>query len=275
MKILLLLIWLIFSSLISISKSSAQETTPATPIVMVTEIPSESPSPTDTPLIPSLEKSGVELLKDRPWLQDLYSWNESFDLSHQQIQANQTGAYCIGNGRAFALVGLSNPLWSWSNLYGDSYQEPDLGALHMSVTRAGLEIPMPKQQIGWVKRSGIVKVSAEGQFLEVETYDFAPAQISDENSWDNPSVLIRLVRIVNKGDQPENDLDIELKIQPAWNVQLKEVVEGNDLIIDQKVLEQKSEPFGGWEPLILEMYAFGIIIFIIVFHLFNRIVKLG
>ncbi len=179
-------------------------------------------------------------MKDRPWLNELYSWNENFDLDKQQVKANQTGAYCFGNGHAFALVGLSSPLWNWSNLYGDSYQEPDLGGLHMSVTRAGLDVWMPKQQIGWVKRSGAVRVHAEGSGLTVESYDFAPAQLSDDNAWDNPSALVRMVHLINSGSQPESDLDIELKIMPAWNVKLKEKEEGRDLLLDQRAARAKK-----------------------------------
>src|SRR5581483_567895 len=196
-------------------------------------------SPTATPIILSLEKSGSEFSKLRPWLQDVYSWNETFDLDHQQVKANETGAYCIGNGRAFALVGLSSPLWNWSNLYGASYQEPDLGGLHMNVTRAGIEVWMPKQKIGWVKRSGVVRVQTEGKGLSIESYDFAPAQFTETNAWNNPGVLVRMVHLTNRGDNPETDLDIELKVQEAWNVKLKTREEGRDLVFDQKAAPAK------------------------------------
>src|SRR5580658_2354101 len=80
-------------------------------------------------------KTAAAPLPVRPWLNDLFSWNETFDVGHQQVQPNETGAYCVGNGHAFALVGLTNPLWTLSNIYGATYQEPDLGGLRMSVTR--------------------------------------------------------------------------------------------------------------------------------------------
>lgn len=196
--------------------------------------------PTPNSATKALEKAGAQILRDRPWLGDLYSWNETFDLDRRQVAANQSGAYCIGNGRAFALVGLNNPLWTWSNLYGASYQEPDLGVLRMNVTRAGIEASVPKQQIGWVRRSGVVKVRAEGQGLVVESYDFAPVSPSDDNAWDNPAALVRMVHVVNTSDHPETDLDIELKLQPAWNVHLTEKVEGRDLVIDQRAARAKK-----------------------------------
>src|ERR1700679_546727 len=177
------------------------------------------PSPTEVVFKLPLEKAGDQVLKDRPWLTQLYSWNETYDLEKQQYQMNKAGAYCIGNGKTFALVGLATPLWSWSNIYGDSYQEPDLGSLHMSVTRAGLDAWTPVQKIGWVKRSGVVSVHAEGKGLVVESYDFAPVT-SEEDHWDNPAVLVRLVHIINTSDQRDNDLDIAFKIQSSWNVKI-------------------------------------------------------
>ncbi len=206
------------------------------------------PSPIETPIVLStavsnklsLEKAGAQVLTDRPWLNDLYSWNETYHLDKQPLKINESGAYCIGNGKTFALIGLASPLWSWSNIYGDSYQEPDLGALHMSVTRAGVEAWMPQQQIGWVRRSGVVKVHAEGNGLTVETYDFAPvANNKEDSAWDNPPVLVRLVHLTNTSDHSENDLDIQLKIQSAWNVKPKIKVEDRDLVIDQKAARAK------------------------------------
>ncbi len=202
---------------------------PLGPSPAVTAEPTLSP----TPSVRSLEKAGADLLAERPWLTDLYSWNENFDLDQQQVEANQSGAYCIGNGRAFALIGLSAPLWTWTNLYGASYQEPDLGSLRMDVTRAGLSIELPKQQIGWVRRSGVVRVRAQGKGLTVETYDFAPVFPSEDNAWDNTAVLVRMVHLLNTGSQPENDLDVELKIQPEWNAKLEEKTEGKELIVEQ------------------------------------------
>jgi hypothetical protein len=197
------------------------------------------PSPTMVSIKLSLEKAGDQVLKDRPWLTQLYSWNETYDLTKQQYQMNTAGAYCVGNGKTFALVGLATPLWSWSNIYGDSYQEPDLGSLKMSVTRAGLDAWTPLQKIGWVKRSGVVSVHAEGTGLVVESYDFAPVT-SEEDHWDNPAALVRLVHIINTGDHREGDLDIAFKIQSSWNIKINPRQVGNDLVIDQKAARAKK-----------------------------------
>lgn len=235
----LLPLLLALSSLVFTLPAGSQEPTqPETPLPPPIVAPT---SPTPTPIINrALEKAGPQVYIERPWLNDLYSWNETFDLDHQQVKPRETGAYCVGNGRAFALIGLSSPLWNWSNLYGASYQEPDLGAMRMEVTRAGNSIWMPKQQIGWVKRSGLVKVRAEGNGLTVESYDFAPVTATDENAWNNPPILVRLVRVQNNGNQAETDIDIALKNQSAWNVKLTKKVEGRDLIIDQKAARAKK-----------------------------------
>lgn len=213
----------------------------ATPLATYIQV--SAPTPTSTPFVHSLEKAGADFLKERSWLADLYSWNETFDLDRQDVQPNKTGAYCVGNGRAFALIGLSSPLWNWSNLYGDSYQEPDMGGMTMNVTRSGSEMACPKQTIGWVKRSGVVRVRARGKDLMVETYDFAPVTPSENNAWDNPAVLVRMVRLVNTSAQEETDLEIALKIQPEWNVKFTTREEGRDLVWEQEAIHAKRKTF--------------------------------
>ncbi len=235
----------LLNSLLLIPAGAGLSGEPLTPLVAAAPAPMTATAavPTPTPSTQSLEKAGADFLKDRPWLSDLYSWNETFDMDHQKVEANKSGAYCVGNGRSFALVGLSAPLWNWSNIYGASYQEPDLGSMHMSVTRAGQDIDTPKQQIGWVRRSGVIKVRAEGQALSVESYDFAPVAPSDNNAWDNPAVLVRLVHLVNSGGQDQNDLDIELKVQPEWNLKYEVKDEERDVLWEQKPKKPKKKTF--------------------------------
>jgi hypothetical protein len=218
---------------IAASALSDQDSVPVvlSPPIVIVKTPEPTVSP--TPSVHSLEKAGAELLKDRAWLTDLYSWTKTFDLENEEVEANKTGAYCIGNGRAFALIGLSAPLWNWSNLYGASYQSPELGGLRMEITRGGQATLTPKQKIGWLRRSGVVKVRAEGKGLTVESYDFAPVTASEESSWNNPPVLVRLVHILNTGDRVESDLDVELKVQPTWNSRLAQKADGRDLMLDQ------------------------------------------
>ena len=226
---------------------------PATPLVISATTPTlvAAPKLSPTPSTQSLENAGADFLKDRSWMNDLYSWNETFDLDHQKVEANKTGAYCVGNGRCFALVGLSAPLWNWSNLYGASYQEPDLGGMHMTITQAGLEVAYPKQRIGWVRRSGVVKVHAEGPTLTLESYDFAPVAPSDNNAWDNPPVLVRLVHLTNSGNQDQNDLDIELKVQPEWNLKYSVKDQEHEVLWEQMPKKPKKKTYwrlGSFNP---------------------------
>ena len=125
------------------------------PSVTPTLVPEQTTPPAQPEASPA-----EDLTQDRPWLSDLYSWHESYNLNRGGVSAQRAGAYCVGNGHAFALVGLESPLWDWSDLYGDSYQEPDLGHMQMGLSRDGAEVALPQQQIGWVRRSGVVKVRA-------------------------------------------------------------------------------------------------------------------
>ncbi|MGH7739618.1 MAG: hypothetical protein ACREL1_05675, partial [bacterium] len=227
-SILLKIFGAILGLFLSLGSSRAQ-------LVSIGLPPAHAPSPAvETPVVTPLSLNLLENLgQDRPWLDDLYQWNESYNLDPKGVSAPTAGAYCVGNGRSFALIGLESPLWDWSDIYGDSYQEPNLGHLKMEVTRGGEEVRLSHQQIGWVRRSGLVRVQASGSGLLVETYDFAPAQWG--RKWaDNPSVLIRLVHIVNQGSVTENSLGLRFKMTPAWNVQAQYLSEKDGLVIVQK-----------------------------------------
>jgi hypothetical protein len=193
-----------------------------------------------TPVIPSDIVN--DLSQEVSWLNDLYIWHEAHNLTRSGVLAQQSGAYCIGNGHSFALIGLESPLWDWSDLYGDSYQEPDLGSMQMGLTRNGVDITFSQQEIGWVRRSGVVKVKERGSGLTVETYDFAPCQW--EREWvDNPPVLIRLVHITNQSAEIQSALELHFKIISAWNVKANVKTDKNDLIIMQKPTKSKKRTY--------------------------------
>src|ERR1700679_408741 len=105
------------------------------PAATSTIAPNINPSPTVS--APVSQGSLETLGQDHPWLSDLYQWNESYNLDKGGVSAQKAGAYCVGNGHSFALIGLESPLWDWSNIYGDSYQEPDLGHFQMGISRDG------------------------------------------------------------------------------------------------------------------------------------------
>ncbi|HVM32856.1 MAG TPA: hypothetical protein VMU88_06960 [bacterium] len=179
---------------------------------------------------------------DRPWMEDLYQWNEAYNLDRGGVSAQKAGAYCVGNGHSFVLIGLESPLWDWSDIYGDSYQEPDLGHFQMALTRGGAEVRLAQQQIGWVRRSGLVRVSAQGNGLSVESYDFAPCQWNRQ--WaDNPPAIIRLVHVVNEGSTTEDSLGVRFKVTPAWNVQAQFKGDHNDLSIVQRQAKAKRRTY--------------------------------
>ncbi len=208
------------------------------PNATLTVAPDLTPSPT----VSAAGEPSESLGQDRPWLNDLYLWNESYNLDKGGVSAQKAGAYCVGNGHSFTLIGLESPLWDWSSIYGDSYQEPDLGHFQMGISRDGSDVRLAQQKIGWVRRSGVVKVQAQGNGLLVESYDFAPCQWN--RSWeDNPPALIRVVRVVNQGSVTESSLSLHFKIIPAWNVQAQFKTEKNDSVIIQKPTRAKRRTY--------------------------------
>jgi hypothetical protein len=186
-------------------------------------------------------ETGAAPFKDRAWLQDLYAWKESY-AADQEAPPQESGAYCIGNGRAFAMLGPGGALWNWSSLYGASYVAPDLGALAMSLTRDGSEVALPSRGIGWVRRSGVVRARAEGGGLALETYDFAPAG-PKLGAWDNPPALVRVVRVMNTGSKLQAQLRLSFKLQPAWAVKHQLSPGAKDLFLEQFPAQGKQRTY--------------------------------
>ena len=157
-------------------------------------------------------------LEAHPWLEDLALFRESYDFSKDKIEAQTSGAYVVGNGRSFALIGLSAPLWNWSNLYGASYQEPSLGSIRMSVRDRDGKVILNRQTIRWVRRSGVVRVTAQNNSMTVDAVDFAPAA-PDPALWDNPAALVRWVRVRNTGDRKLQGVILAFHISGGWDVE--------------------------------------------------------
>ncbi len=182
-----------------------------------------------------------DCLANRPWLTELYAWQETHEAG-REIEAKKAGAYSIGNGRSFAMIGLYDSLWTWSSVYGASYVAPELGGLRMRVLRRGTELSLGRQQIGWVRRSGVVRVKAELQGLTVETYDLAPVN-SGQEAWDNPPALLRIVRVANTGEVDQGGLELELKLQPAWALKHTQGIDSNDVLLEQEPGKGKKRTF--------------------------------
>jgi hypothetical protein len=231
--------WLIAASLAAQEDSIGLEpdSTP-TPAAEAVSTPLPVSAAADATMPNLLENLG----QDRPWLDDLYQWNESYNLDKGGVTAQKAGAYCVGNGHSFVLIGLESPLWDWSDIYGDSYQEPDLGHFQMTLAREGAEVRLAQQQIAWVRRSGVVRVTAQGNGLTVESYDFAPCQWNRD--WaDNPAAIIRLVHVVNQSSVTVDSLSLRFKVIPAWNVQAQFKNERNDLVMVQRPTRAKARTY--------------------------------
>ncbi len=198
-----------------------------TPSADATPAPS-SPSPAASPepkeASPTVSAASDPGFDARPWLKDLYQWKE--ERPWGALDPAQSGAYGIGNGRAFALLGITAPIWTWTNLYGNTYQEPSLGSLKMVLRQKGEDLSFDRQCIGWVRRSGAVEVEATGGPLQVTTVDFAPAGSPNGEGgnaapglgWDNPAALVRIVRVRNTSGEPQSGLEVAFKLVEAWNV---------------------------------------------------------
>lgn len=112
-----------------------------------------------------------------PWLQDLSPWITHLDPPNDRIRRRFEGAYGMGNGRVFGIVGLGDPVNTLSNHTGPHYNSGQnfFGDVSITVERAGGRIS-PQRQWAWrVDQTAIngTQVEWEGG-VYLTTVDFVP-----------------------------------------------------------------------------------------------------
>jgi hypothetical protein len=115
-----------------------------------------------------------ELLGQLPWLKTgLEQWQQRASAAAHLPSYAEVGAYPVGNGRVFGIVGLGWPFGALSNLIGPSYQKQVgfLGAVVPWLLAGGKEIPLLDQTVTWCAQAPVVRVSERSdQGLGLELY---------------------------------------------------------------------------------------------------------
>ncbi|MCD6351635.1 MAG: hypothetical protein J7M26_05905, partial [Armatimonadetes bacterium] len=117
--------------------------------------------------------SGEELLSQCPWLKDtMHYWRAEVDLQAGPPKYADLGAFPVGNGRVFGIVGLQWPLTTIGQLIGPSYQKQlgFFGNIVPWVAAEGKPVDLAQQSIAWAKEAPVVCVrtsSPDGLKLDV------------------------------------------------------------------------------------------------------------
>lgn len=115
--------------------------------------------------------------EEHPWLTDISSWYAHFDHRRQRMTRRLQGAFGIGNGQAFGLIGLGDPLNTLSNVAGPDYQQSQnfFGETDLIPLVDGREAAFQEEWAFRTRQTAIVGtrgLTAAG--IDLFTVDFAP-----------------------------------------------------------------------------------------------------
>ncbi|MGD9494672.1 MAG: hypothetical protein AB7Y46_00050 [Armatimonadota bacterium] len=154
-----------------------------------------------------------EVLSAAGWVADTYdAWRQTIDLEGELPTYSDLGAYPIGNGRVFAISGLSIPLGTVQDMLGPTYQKVSglLGAVMPAVLLDGEPADTPRQSSAWVAPCGVVHHRWDGELIRVEILQTVPPELD---------AVLSLILVTNETEQRLGDvalaLQASLPVEPA------------------------------------------------------------
>lgn len=140
----------------------------------------QHPGLTDLSLYASMVEGPVD---DRP------------DQSHR-------GAFAVGNGRAFGLLGLADPMNTLHGMVGPVYERGDrfFGDLATPLAVDGELVATDREWVSRVRGSAVTVTRADAGDLSLYTVDFAPRP-DGVDELEVPAAIVRILLVQNHGDQ--------------------------------------------------------------------------
>jgi hypothetical protein len=162
----------------------------------------------DVTSVGGVEENLPAFFHDRPELTDWSLWRASHDQKNE-TPFRQLGAFGIGNGRVFALVGARKPFTTLHNIAGPYYQKRIRFFSDKQFTLLSTEAPVAwdKQRAYRIRGSAISLTHSSKDYLSLWTVDYAPrGKTADGGAAGN--TLHRTLIIHNRSDQTMTGLKL-------------------------------------------------------------------
>ncbi|MGI5819359.1 MAG: hypothetical protein ACOX9R_14815 [Armatimonadota bacterium] len=144
------------------------------------------------------------------WASDGYdAWRHEIDLNEAMPTYSDLGAYPVGNGRLFGVVGLSMPVGTVQDIIGPTYQKVAglLGTWVPAVLVDGESIAVARQSTRWIAPGGIVHSRWEGESVHVDLLQTVPPELD---------VIATLILVTNVGG---GAIDVSLGLESSLPVE--------------------------------------------------------
>jgi len=139
------------------------------------------------------------------WASDTFgAWRQQIDLDREPPTYSDLGAYPIGNGRVFAISGLSVPLGTVQDMLGPTYQKVSglMGAVMPSVLVDGEPQAAARQSTAWVAPGGVVHSRWDGEQVQVDILQTVPPELD---------AVLSLIVVSNATEEPLRDVALALQ----------------------------------------------------------------
>lgn len=143
------------------------------------------------------------------WVSEGYdAWRQEVDLDNALPTFSDLGAYPIGNGNVFGIVGLSLPFGTVQDILGPTYQKTGglLGAWVPAVLVDGEPLSVSRQSTRWIAPGGVVHSRWQGESIEVDLLQTVPPDVN---------AVVTLIMVTNMGSA---DAEISLGLQSSMPV---------------------------------------------------------
>lgn len=132
------------------------------------------------------------------------AWSQEVDLAAELPTYSDLGAYPIGNGRVFAISGLSVPLGTVQDMLGPTYQKVAglMGAVMPALLVGGEPLLLPEQTTEWIAPGGVVHHRWSGEGLQVDILQTVPPDLD---------AVVSLIVVSSASEQPVRDVSLALE----------------------------------------------------------------
>jgi len=155
----------------------------------------------------ALSWSWDEVQAQAGWVEDTWNaWRQEIDLSRESPTYSDLGAYAIGNGRVFAVTGLTIPLGTITDALGPTYQKVAglMGSVMPAVLIDGKPEPAQRQTMAWIAPGGLVHTRWDGERIRVDIVQTVPPEID---------AVVSLIVVSNETEQLLHN--VALALQPS------------------------------------------------------------
>ena len=153
-------------------------------------------------------------LEARPGLLDLSLFAETVSGPvAERPDSSHRGAYGVGNGKAFAILGLTDPLNTLHGMVGPVYEKDArfFGDVALRPVINGVVRDFDRESMARPRGTGLVITRGDVDDVTLWTVDFAAAPVGvDPQAW--PAALTRVVLVKNRGATAV-DLSVEIGAQ--------------------------------------------------------------